>query len=60
MKEITDAQKERLFTTMLNLEDMASHPTFDFRNYHDMANGFYQALEILGIGKEYVRWSENK
>lgn len=63
---MTEEIKIKLFEDMLNLEKMAELQSegklskFVHTNYNQKANGFYEALEIMGIGAEYVRWSEGK
>ena len=57
---ISNSMKVKLFNKMLELEHLAEARTFDGRNYNEEANGAFQMLEILGIAKEYIRWSEGK
>lgn len=50
--------KEELFYEMLQLEQLSQVKTYDGVDYFEQANGFFKALEILGIGKQYVKWSK--
>ena len=54
---MTGGKKLELFKKMLILEQFAGMKTFDGRNYFEQAEGFYKALTILGINKEYIKWS---
>ena len=54
---MTEEKKLRLFEQMLNLEQMAEGTTYDGRDYFEQAEGAFKMLEILGIGREYIRWS---
>ena len=52
--------KEKLFNKLLELEHLAEANTFDGRNYYEEANGAFQMLCILGLAKEYIKWSYGK
>ncbi len=52
--------KEKLFEAMLELEHLGERPTFDGRDYVEQANGAFQMLQILGLGREYINWSFGK
>ena len=57
---MTEEMKIKLFEKLLKLEQLAETPTFDNRNYFEQANGAYEMLEVLGLGREYIKWSEGK
>lgn len=57
---VKETMKAKLFESMLELETMASKKTYDNRDYFEQAEGAYKMLSILGIGAEYIRWSEKK
>lgn len=52
--------KTALFEKMLHLEHMSEKTTYDHRDYCEQANGAYEMLEVLGLGKEYIRWAEGR
>ena len=54
---MTGGKKLALFQKMATLEELAGLKTYDNRNYLEQSEGFYQALTILGINKEYIKWS---
>lgn len=59
-----DEMKLKLFERMLNLEKLGEMQTngklFDHVNYIEMSNGAYEMLRILGLDREYIRWSYGK
>lgn len=57
---MTEEMKLKLFEKELELERLASKETYDGRNYNAEASGAFQMLDILGIGREYIRWAEGK
>lgn len=57
---MTEEMEISLFEKMLNLEHLAERGTYDGRNYFEQASGAYEMLTILGIGNEYIKWSEGK
>lgn len=57
---MTNEMKEKLFNKLLELEHLAEANTFDGRNYYEEANGAFQMLCILGLAKEYIKWSYGK
>lgn len=57
---MSEETKLKLFEKMLKLERLAEVTTYDNRNYFEQANGAYEMLEVLGLGREYIRWSDGK
>ena len=57
---MADEMKLKLFEKMLQLEHLSEVKTYDGRNYFEQSCGAFDMLEILGLGGEYVRWSEGK
>lgn len=55
-----EEKKMELFKKMQELEELAEAKTYDNRNYFEQSEGFYKALQILGIEKEYIAWSIQK
>lgn len=58
--EISNEIKMALFETMKELEEVASVPTYDGRNYFEQSEGAYKMLVTLGINKEYHKWEQSK
>ncbi len=56
--EISNEIKMALFETMKELEEVASVPTYDGRNYFEQSEGAYKMLTALGINMEYIRWEQ--
>lgn len=54
---MNEKTKIALFEKMLQLEDLAGVKTYDHRDYFEQAEGAYAMLTILGLDKEYIRWS---
>lgn len=54
------ATKEKLFEHVLELEHLAEKKVFDYCNYSEQADGAFSMLKILGLDKEYIRWSYMK
>ena len=50
--------KMALFELMHELEEVASGPVYDGRNYFEQAEGAYKMLTALGINKEYINWDQ--
>lgn len=59
-KAMTKEQKEGIFNVMLQLEKLAEKKTYDGHDYNEQANGSFAILQAPGIGREYIRWSDNK
>lgn len=57
---MSEEMKLQLFEKMLKLEALANTVTYDHHDYNEQANGAFEMLQILGIGREYIRWSEGK
>ena len=61
---MTNEIKTALFEKMLELEHLSEKycegHTYDNRDYFAESNGFYEALEMLGIGREYLQWAVGK
>ena len=61
---MTEEMKLKLFERMLNLEKLGETQTngklFDHANYIEKSNGAYEMLRILGLDREYIRWSYGK
>lgn len=57
---MTEEIKRKLFEEMLRLEHLSEVKTYDNRDYFEQANGAFAMLEILGLGSEYIRFSEGK
>ena len=55
-----ESTKMKLFDEMLRLETLANSKTYDGRDYFEQAEGAYNMLQVLGLGGEYIRWSEGK
>lgn len=61
--EISEQMKLALFNKMLQLEhlgEMQEKGLFDHVDYIAESNGAYKMLDILGLGREYFRWSYGK
>ena len=62
--DITEEMKIALFERMLWLEhmgeDQGDGKLFDHRDYIAESDGAYSMLEVLGLGREYIRWSYGK
>lgn len=54
---LSEEMKIKLFQKVLELEHLAEVPTFDGRNYCEQSDGAFQMLEVMGLGREYIRWS---
>lgn len=57
---MTEEMKIRMFERTLEFEKFSMMNTYDNINYSDKANGAYEMLEILGLGREYIKWTEDK
>ncbi len=57
---ITEEKKIELFTKCLEYETLSNKHTFDNRDYWELSEGVFAALQILGLGREYIHWSEGK
>ena len=57
---MTEEIKRKLFEKMLRLEHLSEVKTYGNRDYFEQANGAFAMLEILGLGSEYIRFSEGK
>ena len=49
--------KTALFEKAYELYKLASVTTYDGRNYFEQSEGAYQMLKVLGLDKEYIKWS---
>lgn len=49
--------KIQLFEKMEELYRIGSKETYDGRNYFEQSEGAYAMLKILGIDREYIKWS---
>ena len=57
---INEEMKIKLFQKVLDLEHLAEAHTFDGRNYCEQSEGAFAMLEVMGLGREYIRWSYGK
>lgn len=57
---MTEDMKLRLFEKVLLLERLGNTATYDNRDYFEQANGAFEMLVVLGLGTEYIRWSDGK
>lgn len=61
---ITKEMKMKLFERVLWLEhmgeDQGDGKLFDHSDYIAESNGAYSMLEVLGLGREYIRWAVGK
>ena len=57
---ISEERKIEMFEKMLELEHLAEKATFDNRNYSEQADGAFQMLQIIGLSREYIKWSYGK
>lgn len=57
---MSEEMKLKLFQQVLELEHKSETITYDHRNYFEQANGAFSMLQVLGLGTEYIRWSEGK
>ena len=57
---MSEEMKMRAFEEMLRLETLANRPTYDGRDYNEQSDGAFAILDVLGLGSEYIRWSEGK
>lgn len=57
---MTEEIKTKMFEKLLELEHKSEKVTYDHRNYFEQANGAFEMLRVLGIDREYIRWSEGK
>lgn len=52
--------KMQLFEKMEELYQLGNTTTYDGRNYFEQSEGAYAMLTILGIQREYIKWSVSK
>ena len=57
---MTKEQKIKCFEKTEEFYELASGKTYDGVNYFDRSEGAYAILKILGIDKEYIKWSHEK
>lgn len=58
--KMTEEIKIKLFENMLRLEHLRSERTYDNRDYFEQSDGAFQMLQIMGLSKEYIKWSFGK
>ena len=57
---MTKAEKEKLFSKMLQLEKLADMKDIVKKDYFEQANGAYKMLGVLGLESEYYNWAIGK
>lgn len=60
---ITEEKKIEMFTKCLEYETLSNkhtYDTYDNRDYFERSEGAFAILQILGLGSEYIHWSEGK
>lgn len=57
---MTEELKTKLFEKAFQLESLAAVRTYDHRDYAEQANGAYAMLIVLGLDKEYIKWTIDK
>ncbi len=57
---MTKAEKEKLFSKMLQLEKLANMKDIVKKDYFEQANGAYKMLGVLGLESEYYNWAIGK
>lgn len=57
---MTKEQKIKCFEKTEELYELASGKTYDGRDYFEQSEGAYAILKVLGIDKEYIKWSHKK
>lgn len=57
---MSEEMKLKLFEKMLQLEHKSEKVTYDHHNYFEQSNGAFAMLQVLGLDREYIRWSEGK
>lgn len=50
----------RLFEKMRELEDKANEKHFDGSDYYQQSQGAYEMLQILELGRKYIRWDQRR
>ena len=57
---MAEEMKLKLFEKMLELEHKSEQVTYDNRDYFEQADGAFTMLQVLGLDREYIRWSDGK
>lgn len=55
-----EEMKLKLFEKMLQLEHLAEMELFDKIDYYEQAEGAFKMLGVIGLEREYLKWSYGK